>query len=433
MRSKNIIQVWEYEKLYYDEAKPFQQKHWEALCRYLQNEKNEVPLFRIINKGIQFTNYVGVIQAGNLTIEVLPKTDKRVSTADNEDVNKIGDESKKQWQRALLQMLQECQFLNIHHVDYANLKLRNYSILEVYIELFLAEAERLVHEGLLKKYSQKEGNQSALKGQILFGKQAAKNSIHQERFYVRSSAYEVDNIYNQILRQTLQLIHTVSNSNHLSDKAGRLLQAFPELTSLAITAATFKGLSYDRKTERYKEAIEIARMLLLNYRPDITGGNENIIAILFDMNALWEEWVYCRLKKEETAFSITVQRQQSTSFWDAAHLSKPKTIRPDIVIQNKEQTIILDTKWKLIEGNTPNDEDLKQMFVYNLYWQCSESILLYPANEEKAPVSGSYKAFAGMGNTPLKCLVMAQSVFEENKLAEKFGGKILSIILKENV
>ena len=95
MPSNNIIQVSEFEKLYYDEDKLFKQKHWEALCRYLENVNKQgekrIDYFRILNKGIQFTNYVGVIQAGNLTIEVLPKTDKSTTTAENESINLVKD------------------------------------------------------------------------------------------------------------------------------------------------------------------------------------------------------------------------------------------------------------------------------------------------------------------------------------------------------
>ena len=54
--------------MYYDDAMPFKHKHWEALCRY-QEQQNKTETtrkeyYRILNKGIQFTNYVGVIQAG---------------------------------------------------------------------------------------------------------------------------------------------------------------------------------------------------------------------------------------------------------------------------------------------------------------------------------------------------------------------------------
>ncbi len=446
MPSKNIIRVSEFEKLFYKEDKPFKQKHWEALCRYQENANKQhgkrIEYFRILNKGIQFLNYVGVIQAGNLTIEVLPKTDKGAATAVNESIvaleesDEAAASNKQKWHSALLQMLKECRLLKVHHVDYANLKLRSNSILDIYIELFLSEAERLLHEGLLKKYQKQEGNQPALKGQLQFQKQLAHNSTHAERFYVRYTEYSRNNVYNRILLQTIQLIPHISNNAHLRDKAARLLIHFPELNPIIATAEIFNRLTYDRKTERYEEAMLIAKMLLLNYRPDITGGSENVIAILFDMNRLWEEWVYRRLKKEETNNGITVHRQQSKDFWKGEHMYHHKTVRPDMIIKKGDETIVIDTKWKLIPDMTPGDEDLKQMFVYNLYWNCNRSVLLYPATNP-GHKTGSYKQFLNTALPYSDCTVLTTTIFEPagdnleiaGKLKFKFADEILKIVL----
>ncbi|MEO6583880.1 MAG: hypothetical protein ABIO05_06125, partial [Ferruginibacter sp.] len=253
MPTKNVIRVSEFEKLYYDNSKPFRQKHWEALCCYLEGvnktEEKRIEYFRILNKGIQFTNFVGVIQAGNLTIEVLPKVDKGSTTAANlsiDELEKYTSADKQKWHNVLLQMLKECRFLRVNHVDYANLNLRSNSILDIYLELFLSETESLMHEGLLKKYRKKEGNQSALKGQLQFAKQLAHNSTHQERFYVRYTEYNRNNIYNQILYKTLQVIPKISNSNYLLDKVGRLQLDFPEVSSCAVNEETFSRLQFDR-------------------------------------------------------------------------------------------------------------------------------------------------------------------------------------------
>jgi 5-methylcytosine-specific restriction enzyme subunit McrC len=283
----------------------------------IYKRRKGIEYYRILNKGIQFTNHVGVIQAGTLTIEVLPKTDKQRITAANATVAELQTEdadTRQCWHRVLLQMLKECRLLRGNHVDYANLNLKSNSILEIYIELFLAETERLLHQGLIKKYRKKEGNNFALKGQFLFSKNISQNLVHQERFYVRYTEYNRINIYNQLLYKTLGVISSVTNSPHLIDKVNRLLLDFPEMSDCNVSASSFEKLVYDRKTEHYKEALLISKMLLLNYCPDITGGTENVIAILFDMNKLWEEFVYRRLKKEESKFSVTIQRQQSENF-----------------------------------------------------------------------------------------------------------------------
>jgi hypothetical protein len=52
---------------------------------------------------------------------------------------------------------------------------------------------------------------------------------------------------------------------------------------------------------------------------------------------------------------------------------------------------ILDTKWKIVEDNSPGDNDLKQMFVYNLLWNADRSVLVYPGNAKNC--GGSYPHF----------------------------------------
>jgi 5-methylcytosine-specific restriction enzyme subunit McrC len=56
------------------------------------------------------------------------------------------------------------------------------------------------------------------------------------------------------------------------------LLSFPELENITVTQNTFNNLVFDRKTSRYQEAIEIAAMLLLNYRPDISSGQNHVFS-----------------------------------------------------------------------------------------------------------------------------------------------------------
>ncbi|MEO5945990.1 MAG: hypothetical protein ABIP79_04185 [Chitinophagaceae bacterium] len=428
MANKNTIRVAEFEKLYYDDTKPFKEKHWQALSRYQEqqnkNEDKRIEHFRILNKGIQFTNYVGVIQAGNLTIEVLPKTDRHRTSAINTTIDKLEEadaDERQSWHNVLLQMLKECRLLQVNHVDYASLKLKSNSILEIYFEFFLAQTEKLLHEGLVKKYRKTEGNKLAMKGQLLFAKNIANNLVHKERFYVRHTEYNRTNIFNQLLYKTLCLIPSISSNPFLSDKVNRLLLDFPEMPDCKATAANFDKLVYDRKTIRYKDSLLISKMLLLNYRPDITGGSENVIAILFDMNKLWEEFVYRRLVKSAGS-DITVSRQNKRNFWYNRTDGFHKLVKPDIVVTKNNKTIIIDTKWKIIDDNRPGDDDLRQMFVYNLLLDAEQSILLYPGTNEQC--DGSYLHFGLSESRRVDqnekhfnhCSLAFINVFEDGKL-----------------
>lgn len=52
--------------------------------------------------------------------------------------------------------------------------------------------------------------------------------------------------------------------------------------------------------------------------------------------------------------------------------------------------LVLDTKWKLPEKNIPDYNDLKQMFVYNEFWNSSNAVLVYPTakHTDKPEFSG---------------------------------------------
>ena len=73
MRNNKTIQVFEHQQLLVDNH-CFQKQHWEALGWY--NSAHNGDFFTLLPKGVRFNQYVGVIQVGNLTIEILPKIGK---------------------------------------------------------------------------------------------------------------------------------------------------------------------------------------------------------------------------------------------------------------------------------------------------------------------------------------------------------------------
>ncbi|ACU60937.1 McrC family protein [Chitinophaga pinensis] len=414
---KKVVQVFEHQKLLFKDCDQFKQQHWKALAVY--NEQYGGRYFTLMHNGIKFSNYVGVLQAGDLTIEILPKTDReRLDSS----------EEKGKWHGILLQMLQQCSLIKIDHVEKANLNLRSNSILDIYIRLFLEEVEVLLRRGLIKKYKRHTANLTTLKGKLDFGKHISANLIHKERFFVEHTIYSHENLFNQIINEVLKLIPLLVSNTSLNDKLGRIRLDFPELPAIKVTAATFDKIQYDRKSSTYQPALEIARLLLLNYRPDITGGTNNVIAILFDMNELWEEYIFRKLQRLNSE-GIEVKRQQSQHFWKRNGALYPKSVRPDIVLRKGEKTIVLDTKWKLIPDYKPTDEDLKQMFVYNLYWECSHSVLLYPADRYHLE-TGAYFDFSRQTAAGNSCSVATCGILDDKHQLDKgIGERILKEIL----
>jgi 5-methylcytosine-specific restriction enzyme subunit McrC len=175
----------------------------------------------------------------------------------------------------------------------------------------------------------------------------------------------------------------------------------------------FEKLVNDRKTQPYLRAIDIAKMIILNYSPNLNSGNDNMLTLLFDMNKLWEEYIYRILQKHKpTGYQVSFQN--SDKFWEH------KTIRPDIVITNEQdENFVIDTKWKIINANNPSDDDLKQMFTYNLHWEAEKSMLLYPKVNQEDSNFGVYY----YNDLKKKCKLGFVSVINGSKVKE---GQVLS-------
>ena len=404
MKRKNFIQVFEYGSLKIG-TDGFTKNHLDSLVKF--NDKNGNKYFTPIYNGIKFNSFVGVLYVGGLTIEILPK-------ADNSD-----NPNRELWQSVLLNMLRVCKKIQVDHISETGLKKKNNSILEVYFEIFLNELEQLVKKGLIKKYKRIENNQLSLKGKLVFSKNISQNLVHKERFYCEHQIYDKDHQIHQILFQALRILDGLV-SDQLKDKVKRLLFEFNDFKVKEFNSTHFKCLNLNRKSQVYEKSLDISKMLILNYSPNLNFGQDKMLTLLFDMNKLWEEYIYRILQKHNDSNHYEISSQSSDKFWEH------KTIRPDVVIKNikNNESFVIDTKWKIIKNNDPSDDDLKQMFTYNLHWKSSKSILLYPQIEQKDSKFGRYfhqpyRQFeTGFESITTHCKVGFLSVVENGRLKD---------------
>lgn len=371
--SRDPIVRFEHEKLILNQKNKEERELFERLQKYSGHEGS--PYYTLIHNGVKFNQHVGVIQVGNTTIEVLPKSDK---TTEDEDT----------WKNVLIQILRITSGIEAAATSKSNLKLHSNSIFDLYIELFIKECEKLTHQGLVKKYRKVQENQTALKGRLHLPGQIRDNLIHKERFHVEYSKYDQNHMINQILKKTLSVLTRIPIRLDLRSRVRRQLLFFEDVGDCAVYEQMFNNIHLKRKSERYSKALEIARLILLNYHPDISRGNNHVLALMFDMNQLWERFITKMIRKD-LSDRYQVKAQNKKAFWQSGNISRG--LKPDILLIPKggsDEKVVIDMKWKTPKNRTPSDQDLRQIFAYNELYNSQKGILLYPG--DKTPLSGNF-------------------------------------------
>ena len=307
-------------------------------------------------------------------------------------------------------------------------------MLEVYFELYLTEIESLIHRGLVKKYRKNTGNVKALKGKLEFAGNIRYNLVHKERFYTTHQVYDHDHLLHQTLAYALEILEQFSKGSYLFDRCKRVLLNFPETTPLKVTKKQIEGIVLNRKTAPYNQALELARLIILNYSPDISTGREKMISSLFDMNRLWEEFILIQIRKELAGTSYSVKGQDSQTFIGSNYL------KPDVVIQHDEDSkkvYIIDTKWKRPTNQSSSISDLRQMYTYNRFWNAKKAMLLYPGESK----NNSFKPFETEdffrdNDQTTSITHLCKSGFvsildQDNKLSDTIGKQVLKLLEEE--
>lgn len=332
----------------------FEERHWQKLRQFLHSSR--YPYFQLLPQGVRFRQYVGVLQVDELTIEIVPKTDR-------EQDGQTGP-----WQRVLLDILQECRLWRGEWIAGSGLSVQRGALLEWYVRFFLDQTEKLLRKGLRQQYNRRQDKQPALRGRLLLHRQIVEN---QPRFWTEHESYDFDHPHNQWLAAALDLIAAHDADDHLRRRAQALRQRFPALSG----GGPLPDLPLQIRDRDYQSALIIAQLLLRHFAPVARRGNWPLLAILFDMNALFEEYIARQLERSRPP-GAKVMRQLAAPFWNR------RTIRPDLALEWQDRRIVVDTKWKIMPSGQPAMEDLRQIYVYNEYFSADQGVLLYPKSDD---------------------------------------------------
>ena len=199
-------------------------------------------------------------------------------------------------------------------------------------------------------------------------------------FAVRMTTYDYQNNHNAILKTAVDILRfTYSLESATKKKLLNLNTHLEHIRPVSPKSIVWERISFNRKNNHYKQALRFAQLIIENCNPDVQAGKNDILAFLFDMNTLFEQYIAKQcIRASKQVENLKIGIQESKKFWEN------KYIQPDLVFAFDEENVVADTKWKLAQTNNPSSADLKQIYVYSIYWQARVSFLIYPSQSKPA-------------------------------------------------
>ncbi|WP_066158848.1 McrC family protein [Aliarcobacter skirrowii] len=410
MKKEFILKEFEYLQ-YRDNTKDnfIKKETFDSLEKFVLENEKIAQYLKITTKNgfgkvLQAQNYVGVIQTKDgTTIEILPKI-KNATTKKSKDI--------------LIKMLKTLKNSPFKNLSVANLKSSKIPLFEIFISMFLEELTVLVRNGIKSDYISKEENLKFLKGKLKISEQIKYNTIHKERFFVQYEEFISNRVENRLIKTTLQFLYNKSKLNKNQQRIREFLFVFDEIEISHNIKTDFSKIKLNRQMKDYEQVLLWCKTFLFENSFSPYKGNDIAFALLFDMNLLFESFVYSYLKKSSNFQDIKSQDRTH-------HLAYENGIgrfrlKPDIVINGGK--IIADTKWKILSEdkayNGVLQDDMYQLYAYGTkYDNCEKIYLIYPFDE--LIIKNSYNYFK---NKELKLDIL---FFDVDK--KEFKGKNIEL------
>ncbi|MDO7252358.1 McrC family protein [Helicobacter cappadocius] len=382
---KNTLQIIEWQKFDQEDIKSkIDGENIEAKAERIFNELRDFAsyennrFFLAIDKrgkALRAQNYVGLIQTkSGFCLEILPKIyDEDLSKIESEKVKKL--ETTK---NLLVEMLKTLKNFPAKTSNLSNLSTSKTSLLEIFIQMFLSELTALIKKGIKSNYHSIEKNRFYLKGKLLFSQNIKHNLAHQERFYTRADEYTPDIPQNRLIKSTLELFSKMP----LSLKTQGLLRecrfVFDDMPISKNIDKDFSSCHSDRSLKHYENILLWCKVFLKRENFTPYAGNSEAMALLFDMNHLFESYIAYHFKRYSHGWNIRIQDRGKYLLQN--NQKNFCALCPDIVATKGEaETIILDTKWKKISKQTDiSASDVYQMWAYVSKYKSNKVILIYP-------------------------------------------------------
>ncbi len=332
------------------------------------------------HRKIRFGPFCGVLRAGDVVVELLPKIDQAREPDDSA-------------RGVLVAMLRSTGALTVSKAGESMLGQQRMHLLDIFILDFCHRVNAALRGGAIARYQEHNENLKALRGRIRLTDHLRLNAFDQSRLFCGYDERTTDNPYNRALKGVLGRLLPQTVSPQVRAHVAALLHRFDEVARVEVTPLDIENLAFDRMVQRWQPVFERAKWLLQGLFPDVRVGRMDGICLLFNIERLFQAFVGSKLRlawQSQSYERFRVRYQGPQLSLAQSEAGDAFLLRPDIVVLNGERVVrIFDAKWKRLDATRPNSgispSDVYQLTSYASRYQCGRVALVYPASDTCRP------------------------------------------------
>ncbi|MFB7194051.1 McrC family protein [Streptomyces sp. NPDC056240] len=261
------------------------------------------------------------------------------------------------------------------------------------------QIDRALRQGVLQGYQRVEESALVLRGRIREAEQIRRRFGRTPPIEITYDAYTPDIPENRILRAACEALLRLPGVPHdvrrrLGHQRVRLADVTPIVHRRALPQWTPSRLN-----ARYQPALRLSEAVLRGTSPEHRAGQLPLDGFLFDMNALFEDFVTGALREAVREHGLIGRLQDSHHFDTAGQVR----MRPDLVVHQSDgrtPVAVIDAKYKTEKAGSYPSADLYQMLAYCTVLRLGEGHLVYAAGQHGGQfheVRGSHRPDNGGG------------------------------------
>ena len=341
-------------------------------CQHLDSALKVTPC------GIETTSWVGVIKYKNTHFQILPKLIYTKEYKEDYD-EKTREETKSNILKNLIFMLSYTKKLDIKTSNEAKLSTAQNPFIEILIREYAKSLFECLKRLTPKRYVREEDNLNYLNGKIKFIENVRYNSSNLAKFYCEYDEFSENNILNQLFLFVSTCLYNISNDSYNKKTLKFIMNYYSDIKLVRFDRFKVEKIKLSRNQELFKKPFNLAKMFVEKTSVDLSKNKFENITLIWDMNKLFEEFIFEIMKKYESELGckLTSQRGRKLLVGDT---SKKRNTFVDIMLEKiNGEKIVLDTKYKrFVSFDDFSNADVFQVSTYCLLHKAKHAILLYP-------------------------------------------------------